>query len=119
MCNPATLSTLAQYEQRQQMQIRFGYRSMLLAITTVLVYTASINAGITPSFSLRGCAWRATHVVLVKKGEKVDAECIVLESWKGNLKPGDKVTIYLGIEQSAERQISEHSLGNSRSVIHQ
>ena len=47
-------------------------------------------AGIRPSFYLDGCGWEATHVVVVDAGEKIDGRVVVLESWKGDLRKGDR-----------------------------
>ncbi len=35
----------------------------------------------------------ATHVVVVTEGGKIDGEVTVLESWKGDLLPGQKITV--------------------------
>ena len=49
-------------------------------------------AGIRPSFSLDGCSWSATHIVLVQTMVE-DGMFSVVESWKGDLKPGDSLEI--------------------------
>jgi hypothetical protein len=50
------------------------------------------DAGIRPSFSLDGCSWSATHIVLVQTTAK-DGVFSVVESWQGDLKPGDSLDI--------------------------
>src|ERR1700683_4478323 len=46
-----------------------------------------------PSFSLDGCAWEASHIIVVTAGDKIDGAVEVLESWKGDLKKGDRLSI--------------------------
>ena len=60
---------------------------ILLAIGAI-----QFDAGIRPSFSLGGCLWSATHVALVQTTPK-DGAFSVVESWKGDLKPGDSLEI--------------------------
>lgn len=49
-------------------------------------------ASFRPSFGLDYCSWNATHIVLVMTTLK-DDEFEVIESWKGNLKTGDHITV--------------------------
>jgi hypothetical protein len=51
-----------------------------------------VDAGIRPSFSLDGCSWSATHIVLVQT-TPTDGAFSVVESWKGDLKPGDSLEV--------------------------
>jgi hypothetical protein len=51
-----------------------------------------VDGGIRPSFSLDRCSWNATHIVLVQTIAK-DGVFSVVESWKGNLKPGDSLEV--------------------------
>jgi hypothetical protein len=51
-----------------------------------------VDAGIRPSFSLDGCSWSATHIVLVQTTPE-DGVFSVVESWKGDLKPGDSLGV--------------------------
>jgi len=60
---------------------------ILLAIGAI-----PVDAGIRPSFSLDGCSWSATHIVLVQTAP-TDGVFSVVESWKGDLKPGDWLEI--------------------------
>jgi len=57
--------------------------AVLLAIGPI-----PVDAGIRPSFSLDGCSWSATHIVLVQTTPE-DGVFSVVESWKGDLKAGD------------------------------
>jgi hypothetical protein len=59
----------------------------------LLVCTTDATAAIQPSFHLDACSWDATHVVVVSEGDKIDGDVEVLESWKGDLKKGDRITI--------------------------
>jgi len=60
---------------------------ILLAIGAI-----PVDAGIRPSFSLDGCSWSATHIVLVQTTAE-DGVFSVVESWKGDLKPGASLEI--------------------------
>src|SRR5262245_709907 len=46
-----------------------------------------------PAFSLDAVAWQATHIVVATEGQKIDGELEILESWKGDLKKGDRIRI--------------------------
>ena len=46
-----------------------------------------------PSFNLDECAWDATHIVVVTEGEQIDGEVTVLQSWAGDLNPGDHIYV--------------------------
>ena len=52
-----------------------------------------ISAGIRPSFDLETCSWNATHIVVATEGKTIDGEFRVLESWKGDLNPGDTIKV--------------------------
>ena len=51
------------------------------------------SAGIRPSFGLEGNTWNATHIVVVTEGKTIDGIFRVLESWKGDLNPGDTIKV--------------------------
>lgn len=42
--------------------------------------------------SLNFTAWNSTHIVVVTEGDKIDGVLEVVESWKGDLKKGQKLT---------------------------
>lgn len=67
--------------------IRLGF----VLIWSALNVTAA-NASFRPSFDLDQCSWNATHIVLVQTTAEDDVFS-VLESWKGDLKPGDSVEV--------------------------
>jgi hypothetical protein len=59
----------------------------------VLLITCRVGyAGTRPSFVLDYSAWKATHIVLVETTDE-DGRFEVVESWKGDLKPGESITI--------------------------
>jgi len=68
----------------------------LLSVIACLIWLANaanpLDAGIRASFGLEGCTWNATHIVLVQTTAAGDVFS-VLESWKGDLKPGDLVEL--------------------------
>lgn len=57
------------------------------------VCTPAALGEILPSFRLDTCGWHATHVVVVTEGGKIDGAVQVLESWKGDLRKGDRLTL--------------------------
>jgi hypothetical protein len=61
--------------------------------TLTMAASSPVRAGIRPSFSLEAASWKATDIVLVTEGDKIDGNFTVLDSWKGNLLPGDSVSI--------------------------
>jgi hypothetical protein len=61
--------------------------ALLAAITCLLLLAGQVRAELIPSFDLTYSAWHATHIVVA------DDKGAVLESWAGDLKPGDKVPI--------------------------
>src|SRR6516225_2237512 len=66
---------------------------VVCSVLGLLVYAAEAAAAIEPSFHLDGCSWHATHIVVISEGEKIDGDVEVLESWKGDLKKGDRITV--------------------------
>jgi hypothetical protein len=58
----------------------------------LLTVTQPTRAGFRPSFSLDSCTWDATHIVLVVTTSESDP-FTVMESWKGDLKPGDNIRV--------------------------
>ena len=65
----------------------------LLPLLLVLAFQPSVFAWVRPSFGGDACTWDATHIVVVTEGEKIDGVVEVQESWKGDLKIGDVITI--------------------------
>jgi len=53
----------------------------------------SANGAIIPSFDLDFSAGKATHIVLATEGGRIDGVFQVLESWKGDLRKGDTITV--------------------------
>jgi hypothetical protein len=71
------------------MRLKFlRFLRLCLPLILLAVYHRPAFAGIRPSFALDYCAWHATHVVLVEVTPK-DGVFIVVESWTGELQPGD------------------------------
>lgn len=64
-----------------------------LAVIPLFVSATHASAALMPSFRLEPCSWEATHIVVVTEGDKIDGEVEVLESWKGDLKQGDKLSL--------------------------
>jgi hypothetical protein len=64
-----------------------------VSILLLLLAAPAARAGIRPSFNVESCAWFATHVVVVSEGEKIDGSLTVLESWKGDLAPGEVISV--------------------------
>src|ERR1700733_11774066 len=68
-----------------------GLTSVGLAVS-LTIGPIPADAGIRPSFSLEDCSWNATHIVMVETTAD-DAVFSVVESWKGDLLPGNSVTV--------------------------
>ena len=65
-----------------------------LAVLALFGPAGRASAGITPpSFDLDFCAWCAERIVVVTEGDKIDGAVEVLESWKGDCKKGDRLTV--------------------------
>ena len=59
----------------------------------LLAVSSLVRAGIRPSFLPKVCSWRATDIVVVTEGQQIDGIFTVLETLKGDLKPGQTVKI--------------------------
>ena len=59
----------------------------------LLSFTPRTYAKIRPSFGIDDCTWHATHIVVATEGDKIDGRLTVLESWRGDLRPGDVISI--------------------------
>ncbi len=68
-------------------------RVLVTTILLIAVYPCPLLAGIRPSFSLDHSLAKATHIVLATEGEVIDGRFTVIESWKGDLKPGEAVVL--------------------------
>jgi hypothetical protein len=66
--------------------------SVVAFVISFAIGAIRVDAGIRPSFSLDGCSWFATHIVLVETTPE-DGVFSVVESWKGELKPGDSLDL--------------------------
>lgn len=66
---------------------------VLVPFFILIAYVPNAAAGIRPSFGQESCSWYATHIVVVSEGDKIDGNVEVLESWKGDLKKGDRMSI--------------------------
>lgn len=67
------------------------WHSLLFLIP--LGWASQASAAIRPSFSIDYCSWHATHILVATEGESIDGRFLVLESWKGNLSPGESISI--------------------------
>jgi hypothetical protein len=70
-------------------------KAACVSLAACLMWTISaipLNAALGPSFDLDYCSWNATHIVLVQTTAN-DSVVSVLESWKGDLKPGDSIEV--------------------------
>ena len=65
----------------------------LATLLFFLAVSTPVLAGIRPSFSPEGCSWRATDIVVVTEGSEIDGNFKVLETWKGDLKPGQTISV--------------------------
>jgi hypothetical protein len=75
------------------MRLKFlRFLHLCLPLILLAVYNRPTFAGIRPSFELDYCAWHATDVVLVEVTPK-DGVFVVIESWTGELQPGDRIVL--------------------------
>ena len=65
----------------------------LTSLACLLIVFGSALGGIQPSFHLQTSAWRATDIVVVTEEKQIDGVVKVIESWKGDLKPGQVITL--------------------------
>jgi hypothetical protein len=70
------------------MERKLGCLSMTGFVLLFASAAIRVDASIRPSFSLDRCSWFATHIVLVQTTSE-DGVFSVVESWKGDLNPGD------------------------------
>lgn len=75
----------------------------LILVSNVLATCVSVLAGIRPSFMPEESSWRATDIVVVTEGKEIDGVVQVIETWKGELKPGSTLTIPELAEFKAKR----------------
>lgn len=68
-------------------------RTLCISALAILSFAPAALAWSHPTFLLDPCTWNATHVVVVTEGDKIDGVVTVLESWKGDLKKGEKLTV--------------------------
>jgi len=69
-----------------------GVLRVSLSLILLTVFLRSVFPAIRPSFSLDYSAWHATHIVLVEVLQE-DGVFAVVESWKGELRPGEYINI--------------------------
>jgi hypothetical protein len=74
------------------MRSKIGCLPLACFVSLLAMGAIRVDAGIRPGFSLDGCSWSATHIVLVQTTPE-DGVFSVVVSWKGDLKPGDPVEI--------------------------
>ena len=65
----------------------------LTSLLFLLTVSSAASAGLRPSFDPEGCSWRATDIVVVTEGSQIDGNFKVLETWKGDLKPGQMISV--------------------------
>src|SRR6185369_5181374 len=65
----------------------------LTSLLFLLTVSSAASAGLRPSFDPDGCSWRATDIVVVTEGSQIDGNFKVLETWKGDLKPGQTIRV--------------------------
>ncbi len=95
-------------------------RPATLATLACIALSATARAEIIPGFELDSCAWTATHVAVVDNKGKV------LESWAGDLKPGDDLPVgdfrlpagqMLERPQASGRPSVKEKVSNNRVVL--
>jgi hypothetical protein len=74
------------------MRRELGCLSLAGSVILLAIRAIPVDASIRASFSLDRCSWNATHIVLVQTTLK-DGVFSIVESWKGDLKPGDSLEV--------------------------
>ena len=77
----------------------------LLPLLAVFVCSLA-QASTRPAFDLEGSTWTSTHIVLAGK---VDGVFSVLESWRGDLKPGEPLRDLAGVADEGSRAVTADS----------
>lgn len=74
------------------MSLKLIYTPLTVLVIFLTITASPLPAGIRPSFSLDGCSWNATHIVLVQTTH-LHGVFSVVQSWKGDLNPGDSLEV--------------------------
>lgn len=74
------------------MRLNCGLLSLAGVVIVLAIRAVSVDASFRPTFDLDDCSWNATHILLVQTTAQ-DGVFSVVESWKGDLKPGDSVDV--------------------------
>lgn len=64
-----------------------------IALLLLLFFAAAAQARTWRSFDLDQCTWNASHIVVATEGALIDGRLTVLESWRGDLRPGETISI--------------------------
>jgi hypothetical protein len=74
------------------MRLNVACISLAECLILLAVGPTPLHAALRPSFNVDGCSWNATHIVLVQTTAS-EGVVSVVESWKGDLKPGDSIEV--------------------------
>jgi hypothetical protein len=75
-----------------------------LPVLVLVSWAPTASAYPVPPFCLDDCSRNATHVVVVTEGACIDGHIEVLESWRGNLRRGDRLHLP-GLAVFADRDL--------------
>lgn len=81
----------------------------LFSVLLLFLSHSPVSAGIRPSFDLETCAWNATDIVVATEGKKIDGVFQVLETWQGDLNPGDTLKLpgLVSFQSESSRAVSD------------
>lgn len=74
------------------MRLNLAWVSLAECLILFAIVAIPLDAGIRPSFDLDPCSWNATHIALVQTTAN-EGVFSVVESWKGDLKPGESLEL--------------------------
>jgi hypothetical protein len=74
------------------MRVDVAYISLAACLILLAIGPIPLHAALRPSFNVDQCSWNATHIVLVQTTANEDVVSVV-DSWKGDLKPGDSIEV--------------------------
>ena len=74
------------------MRLNLACVSLAECLILLAIVAIPLDASIRPSFDLDPCSWNATHIVLARTTAN-EGVFSVVESWKGDLKPGESLEL--------------------------
>lgn len=71
----------------------YAMKKIACSFVLIILVSSIAHAGEIPSFLPRFSATKATNVIVASEGEKIDGFLDVLDTWKGDLKKGERIWV--------------------------